>query len=594
MDFRKAENRKALADQVDHSRKQLEHMLQARRCLLKRSAGSEWYEHGSDEDTPLNQIAQQEETLVHHLIGGDPQSLVVASSPDLDPTAYEQTLALNKEAARLDLRKKLRRLVRNALYGLGIARIGMVHDHDMPVRELAPELDEEGEVGVGRLELNVISPEAWVHDSLADTLEEVRFCGHCYWVEEEDLKKYLPGVNPKDLQAEEKKNIDEHGNETAAAISRGTQGEGVDQMGKRYWLWDIWCPREKVIVTMPVGGTGEYAHVRDWTSRPGGPYLFLYYRELCDQAMPVAIQADLALVHDAINSTFRKLIEQIREQMTVLGFKPGHEDDAARVRDAKSRKIVQMRDPKAVQEFSFNGPDQSMLAALPFLRDFASIIGGNTDAIAGLANQAPTLGQEEMVAGKAGVKVKAHGLDTAIFVREVFEAMRWYLYHEQITPISITKEIPGTDIRRESQFNALSAQEMTGGKFDAFALQIEPDSLNHKTSDERLNEMIMVWRELVLPSLQLGIMQDAPDMPALLDFVARYRNLPEVRSFLRTLSPEEKAAMMEGAGGGGEPRQSPVTTRHQVRHSAPGGPNQRNMAMQMLQMAGSDNNGGDQ
>ncbi len=586
MDPHKIEDRMALITSVEHSRKEWETVLESRRKLLKRSAGSEWYEHGSDEDTPLNQMAQQEETLVHHLIGGDPQALVIGASPGLEATAADQMLALNKEAERVGFRRKLRRLVRDAIYGIGIARVGMVHDHDMPVREIAPELDEEeGVVGIGRLEINVISPEAWVHDCLADTLEEIEYCGHAYWVKEEDLKHYLPNVSPKDLgEGDEKTWIDEQGYEMAGAISRGSGGNKEAQYEGRYRLWDLYLPRQKMMITTPVGGTGEHAYVREWTSRPGGPYLYLYYRELPDQAIPVAVQADLALVHDAINSTFRKLIEDIREQKTILGYMPGHEGDAENIRDSGRRGIVQMRDPNAVKEFSFNGPTQELLASLPFLRDFASIIGGNTDAIAGLGPQAATLGQEEMVRGQAGVKIRAHELDTAGFVVELFEAMRWYIYHEQIEPVRFVKESRATGARIPGDFDALRARERPGS-YDAFSLKIEPDSLKYKDSEQRYREIMQVWNEVVLPGLQLGLLQQAPDMDVLLDLVAKYRNLPEIRSFLRPISTEEQEAREGAGGGGGEPRQSPVTTRHQVRHGAPG-PTNHGMAMQMMQNLG--------
>lgn len=570
MDANKVEDRRDLMTAVEHSRWKLEDVRVSRRKLLKRTAGSEWYPNGADDRTPINQIAQAEGTLVQHLIGGEPRALVVPGSSGLEALAYEQTLALNKVSQQVGLRRKLRRLVRDAIYGIGICRIGMTMDRAVSLREIAPDLDEEGEVGVGRLTFEVISLENWVHDCMADTLEELEFSGHSYWVREQDLESHLPGVSPKDLIDEEKRWIDEQGGEMAGAISRDTDGEGQSRgYGKRYWLWDLWLPKEGMLVTTQVNGTGEIAHVRKWDSRPGGPYMFLWYREVSDQAMPNSVLADLVPVHDSLNSTFRKLIDQTKDQKTVLGFKPGHEDDAQRILDASSRAAIQMRDPSAVQEFNFNGPDKSLLAMFIQTREIASILGGNTDVLAGLRTQAPTLGQEQMIGEQASARVQSMEVDTAVFVVEVFEAMRWYLYNEQVEPILIVKEVPGTDLRIASEFSSMRAE---GARFDAFQMQIEPYSLTYRSPEQRLQSLLQWWGQVILPAMQMGLLQQAPDFERLNEIAAQYLNLPEIRSILRQMSPDELAQMAAGVGGGDGPRKPPTSTRHYVRHGAPGPP----------------------
>ena len=225
MDMKDKEARRHLMDMVDHSRTKLEHVRESRRKLLDRAKGSEWFE--SKERTPINQLAQQEWALVQHLAGGDPKALVVPGGPGLGAVAYEQTLAINAVSEAMNIRRKFRRLVQDAIYGIGICRLGMVRGRNVPIREIAPELDEEGEIGVGKLEMQVISLESWVHDCQSDSLEEREFCGHAYWVDKEDIDHYLPGVKAEDLETEEKRWIDEHGSEMAGAMSRGVDGEGT-------------------------------------------------------------------------------------------------------------------------------------------------------------------------------------------------------------------------------------------------------------------------------------------------------------------------------------------------------------------------------
>lgn len=556
MDPERPKDRKRIMTAVDHSRRALKTARSARREFLKRYSGSEWYENGADKDTPINQLAQFVDTVTHQIAGGEPQALVLARNPLQDAEASDQTDALNKVSRNIKLRRKLHALIRDAMFGMGIARVGMALDR----MAVLPGFEDEGEVPIGKLHIDVISLDCWVHDMSADTLEEVEFCGDAYWVWEDEIEDFLPGVDRKKLIFEEKKFRDEHGDDMAAGISRGTETYDSADYGRKFWLWDLWLPREEVVMTVPVNGTGEVANVRQWRSRPGGPYLYLWFETVPDQVLPKPVVADLALVHDSLNSTFRKLIEQTAEAKTVLGYKPGHEDDAERIRDAKSRDVIAMKDPTAVQEHSFNGPDQSLLAMLLQTRDLASIIGGNTDAMGGLEAQADTLGQEQIIQGQVSRKVQAMQIDVAGFTVEMFEALRWYLWHEQYDPIRFMKQGPEGD-----NVPAVWSSLETQGQYDDYEMQIEPYSLVYRSPEQRLGTIISLWERFIAPALQMGTLGRVPNMDKMLEILARYSNLPELRSILDFADPAD----LPGAGGG-ESRQSPVTTRNYVRRGQPG------------------------
>ena len=235
-----------------------------------------------------------------------------------------------------------------------------------------------------------------------------------------------------------------------------------------------------------------------------------------------------------------------------------------------------------IQEFNFNGPDQSLLAMLLQTRELASIIGGNTDVLSGLGAQTETATQEKMVSESAGGKVQLHEVDTADFQVEVFEAIRWHLYHEQEEPVPIVGQVEGTDIRFAQTFNAAKAQAMPG-EFNSFLLKIEPYTGIYRSPEQRFQSLLMLWERLIMPGVQLGVLDGTPDMGRLLEIAAQYLDMPELRSLVRTVAPEEQEMMA-----GGEARQSPTTTRNYVRRSAPG-PTRSGNAMQALQMMGQGN-----
>jgi hypothetical protein len=96
-----------------------------------------------------------------------------------------------------------------------------------------------------------------------------------------------------------------------------------------------------------------------------------------------------------------------------------------------------------------------------------------------------------------------------------------------------------------------------------------------------------------MPAMQLGMVQQAPDLERLNEIAAQYANLPEIRSIMRMLSPDE-IERMQGGGmgmGGDGPKKSPTSTRHYVRHGAPG-PTRAGNAMQAMTMMGKGNGEG--
>jgi hypothetical protein len=185
-----------------------------------------------------------------------------------------------------------------------------------------------------------------------------------------------------------------------------------------------------------------------------------------------------------------------------------------------------------------------------------------------------------MVSTQASGKIQLHEVDTANFQTELFEALRWYLYHEQVEPIPITKEV-GT-VRIPATFDSGKAAAQPG-RFDSYQMQIEPYTDIYRSPEQRFQTLLSLWERLIMPGVQLGVVDSTPDMERLLEIAAQYLDLPEIKQLLRQVLPEEQELMA-----GGEARQSPTTTRNYVRRSAPG-PTRSGNAMTALQNMGGGN-----
>ena len=185
-----------------------------------------------------------------------------------------------------------------------------------------------------------------------------------------------------------------------------------------------------------------------------------------------------------------------------------------------------------------------------------------------------------MVNTAASGKIQLHEVDTADFQTEVFEAIRWYIYHEQEEPIPITKEEAGMQI--PAFYNAAKAAAQPGG-FDSYQMQIEPYTDVYKSPEQRFQALLGLWERMIMPGVQLGVVDSTPDMDRLMEIAAQYLDLPELKQLLREVTPEEQMMMASG-----EARQSPTTTRNYVRRSAPG-PTRSGNAMTALQLMGQGN-----
>jgi hypothetical protein len=109
-------------------------------------------------------------------------------------------------------------------------------------------------------------------------------------------------------------------------------------------------------------------------------------------------------------------------------------------------------------------------------------------------------------------------------------------------------------------------------------MQIEPYTEVYQSPRERFQTLLSLWERLIMPAVQLGVVDSTPDVQELLEIAAQYVDLPEVKRLLRRVNPEEQQMA-------GEARQSPVTTRNYTRRSAPG-PTRAGNAMAALQMMG--------
>jgi len=201
---------------------------------------------------------------------------------------------------------------------------------------------------------------------------------------------------------------------------------------------------------------------------------------------------------------------------------------------------------------------------------------GNLDLIAGLENAAPTLGQEEMLAGNASVRLFDMRREAMRTAANVFRRVAWYRYHDPTHAPTLKRNVPGVDFPIESdwtpELRAQASIEDYEIKTEATSWRPDPPEVLAKKVVDFANLGLQYEGRLAAQGVSINA-------EAVMRRVANLQGIDEVDELLESASPEE----LVPAAAPGEPQfptpQSPsrgrITVNTQPRPPQPataGGP----------------------
>jgi hypothetical protein len=170
-------------------------------------------------------------------------------------------------------------------------------------------------------------------------------------------------------------------------------------------LWEVYVRRHQKVVTfadqdiagLSTGASGSPLRVQDWIGPPCGPYKFISFNPVPDQALGNGTLTSLILLDESINKLYRKLIRQAERQKLNTLVSRANDVDNKTYKNAADGDIVPVDDPRSFQQVARGGPDKVNNAFAMEMRDIFNRLGGNIETLGGIARQAKTLGQEEIL-----------------------------------------------------------------------------------------------------------------------------------------------------------------------------------------------------
>lgn len=569
---------KRLRKALKNSRDRMEESRKNYLKYIKELAGSH-YSTSSDScaKRPINLIELAATIYKQNLVATAPQVNVTARDPDLMAQAYEFERAINQLLDGQHVDDELDMVVTNAMFS------------PVGVLKLSLDASSMGEVdGVpvvtGPPVMQAVMFDDWVMDMTAKTPKSVGYMGNRYTLTVEEAISI--GFDPEQVARLWRTYEDSTRSEDdPQRLTKGKREMTEENYQDLIEVWDIWMPRERVVVTLGGGGAEDFEQmpalkVVPWQGPENGPFHMLFFEVIPGNALPntpVGLWIDL---HELVNTLWNKLSDQAERQKSGIAVESGNQKDGDTVRDMGDGDVVTLNSLGSVAKIDWGGPSQinSVFADQARLRFNEQ--AGNIYAMGGIAAQTGTLGQDKLLSDAASQRLLAMQRKVYDFMRRVMQDYGEYIAGDPLMEVPITKKVANTDIQIPSTW---SQDKLTGG-LNRYVLEIKPNSMQQKSPEERLARVQDIWRNDI--PLMLPLMQAVGQMPsseAYIKLVADLTGQPEINQLV-TYTQGEMLAQQDGPA---SPANTTRTYNHQTQ--GPSGPPGGEDMQTAMMAAGRDN-----
>lgn len=551
-----------LRSAVEEHYRRMDIFRKNRILALREYVGGHYSENASAKDVPVNILSLAVDTYARELAAYNPKVLVTTWYKQLQRTSTELEIALNHLVSEIKFARTLRRIVKEALFSVGIAKVGLEATGELEIGGIYHD--------VGQPFFDCVDIEDFVLDMSASTFEDVQFVGNRYRIPLEYAKQLYSQYDwtPQDQSHSV---INPGGTQRVGSLSSG--GAPLENLYRPIVeLWDIYCPHNNMLFTFP-GSTsdntlGPPLREVEWERPENGPYHLLSLHEVPGNIMPLSPSMQLYDLHCCANILFRKLQRQGERQKTIGLVNVTGQEDGTKIVNANDGDTYTVLDPNAAKEFSYGGINQQNFAFFLQVKELASYFAGNIETIAGLGPQADTLGQEQLLAATSSKRLQDYQENVYEFTKEIANDLAWYLWEDPLIELPLAKRLEG--ISKPIPFSW--TPERREGDFLDYHLEIEPYSMQPKTPAQRLMLLERMVQQTIAPLLPIIQQQGGTfDIKRFLELYAKYSNMAEMEDII-IFNEETKGPNRQliDTGGGNAVRQSPMTKRTYERVNRPG------------------------
>lgn len=468
-------------------------------------------------------------------------------------------IAVNNYAKKIKFDAELLACIQDAILGMGVMkRYWAPSGEELEV--LNPDAQEPGldagpeewrdysdtqyiKVDAGQPMLERVDPFDFIWDTAQPRRRYFRYECHRYRRSLSDVKSDRRYNSKVRFELKAGSKFGANTQERAQRLGELGYQHDVDELEPMVTLVDVYLPQEKMYYVLAEDESLAPLYSGKWDGAPGGPFSLLIFSQAPDNFTPISLLANLETIHDAVNSTLRKMLRQAQHQKEAMGY-AASEGDAIRHRDVADGGMFRLTSPESLLPVKWGGVSPSLAQFNSTLQQLGNREGGNLDLIAGIAPQAQTARQDEMLHERNGIMQNHRVQNVAAFTGECFEALGWMLWHDVSTKVRAKREIPGTDI----QIDASWYPEQREGDIDDYEFNFTPYNETYISPADKMQMVNGLLTNFYLPMLpalnQSGQTIDLSGMP---EFHATMGNAPELRQFIVPMSAPPGGSQNTGA-----------------------------------------------
>ncbi|HVL15837.1 MAG TPA: hypothetical protein VM529_24915 [Gemmata sp.] len=551
-----------LIDSIQACRQAWQTFREERNFAIRQYAGDHW---GADQPAAdarriSNLLSLYAKVVVRQLVAKVPRFSLstFAKEARRDVDVAENWVNDEIEVARLD--DVLQRAVYDGIFLMGIVKVALATPSE--------SVGSGWGLKVGKPFARVVSFDDFVADRNARSLDEAGFVGHRYRVpldaaEDQYKPKYklTPSVDMPET---------EQGDDRSKQLGQGQEAA----MGRLEWqdmvdLWEIYIPSRGIVVTFASDESGqpmkdvEPLDVQEWIGPPCGPYHFLGYGLVPDNAIPKPPVSDLIEPDELANKLMRKLANQAERQKDLTIANRKTEEDGKRIMDAMDGQMVGVDNVDAVKPLSFPGPNPQNFAFATQMWDLFSRQAGNLETMGGLSPQAKTAAQEKMLNANASRIMQDMQDVTVKFVGGVGEALLWYYWHHP--DLEMTDHFSPPDTPHVGIDRVVTPEARVRVPWEKLRLRVSPYSLQPVTPQQKGEQIDQFVMNIVMPMTPVMAQQGVFfDLAAYVALRAKLFGTPEL---LQILTVSDPVTPQGGDQGGDLPQPGGDSTTTHVREN---------------------------
>jgi hypothetical protein len=264
---------------------------------------------------------------------------------------------------------------------------------------------------------------------------------------------------------------------------------------------------------------------------------------------------------DIINKSFSKAARRtLNSKVIGLARSP---DDAKAITEAPDMATIFVNDQNAIleQNYGAESGNQPLLGLANMSKMLLVYLGGNWDALGGLAPMSGTLGQDQLLSQGASGRMKDMQQKMHEFEEGVVADFAYWVWEDPLAEEKFTKKLEGTKFSMPETWTPESRK----GEFFHYNFKVNLHAKVDRTPDEQAQGLTQILTQILLPALPFMQQGSPVDWEVFFKMIARYSNYPELNQIINW------------PGGDSIPQESPEapakpsnTTRTYERVSRPG------------------------